>query len=220
MSVPLMPCVEGVDAHRVDRDRQAADDDDVAAVGHLLLEEGGGRRAEAGVVAADVNVVDRAVVRDAVDDGDERALVLHLADRVGQHVGIMRQYDQRVDALGREVLQRVRLGGGIGRGLHDHFQSRIFLFQRLRFLRRKEHDAAGPAVVGGRNRDRHRLLLLRLRRARQEAKNRQANQIRVSSFLSPVLHEEAVEAHRLLLVPHRPRNRPRCASIAMMMIAP
>src|SRR5208283_1400373 len=50
--------------------------------------------AEAPIVASDVEVIDRAVVRDAVDDGDERPLALHLSDGVGQDVWIMRQHDQ------------------------------------------------------------------------------------------------------------------------------
>jgi hypothetical protein len=77
---------EGVVARFVDRNRQAADDDDVALAAHLVLHVDGGVAADAGIVAADVQIVDRVVVRDAVDDRNEGPLALDLADRVGQHV--------------------------------------------------------------------------------------------------------------------------------------
>ena len=210
--------LERVDALLVDRDRQALDDHDVALAVELLLDVVAGDAAELGIVAGDVKVLDRTLAQSAVDDRDEHALFLHFLDRVGEFIGIVRQHDERVDALRRQVFQRVGLRGAVRRGLHDHLEPRILLLERFRLFRRMKHDAAGPAVIGGGYGHRHRQLFLRFSRPDHQAEGRNARQYRFHRF-TPFASRDRRRRRRISIPPHR-RSRLRCASIAMMMIAP
>jgi hypothetical protein len=162
--------VETVLALLVDRDRQATDDDDFG-VRRRCLDIFASGLAQCRVVAGDVEVANRVVVdaRGAIDKRDERALALDFLDGVDQRIRVGRQDDERVDALGLEVLHGIRLACRIRRGLDDDVEARMLLHQQLGDTLGVKHHACRPAVVGGRDRnaDRDLLLLLRVGHAGQ-----------------------------------------------------
>ena len=65
------------------------------------------------IVAGDIKVLNGRIGQGAINHGDEDALFLDGADRIGQLVGIVRQGHEGIDTLRGQVFQRIGLRGAV-----------------------------------------------------------------------------------------------------------